>query len=481
MSVNGKTSGTGKAGTPVARSREREARWARGAGAMFLLLAAWAPLLCAQPSPGSLDTAQIEETRRLRQEISLLNLLNGLYLSPEQLGQLVPLAEKAAAIHQQYRQTYATESGDYARELSALRDGLYGATGATPEQKGPASARHHRLDSLLRQKMTDELLPLEEEARRVLNEAQLAIIQDFKPCLTPPKNLSDPVAVGQVNTTEREEAMLDIVRRMPPALYADQRARIAEAIVNQQEMMKGKLGADVRAATQATFGRRMDEARMLSDVEYALRKKDLARSFQVYDDKVVFRQGQRQTGPVAAWLLGADSAAILKRWRDARQADPVRTEVANASETDTRVRRAAQLDSASLAYGGATWRMLQERGNRLAEAERREMGKVLQELKKLPTPAERVAAVDPIVARLNAVALTKGSVDAQQAKLAYLCLDRRVPNVSGARRADLPVLEDLTGLSARVVRARECSENGKFKEAHAALSAVAEHIGRFRN
>jgi hypothetical protein len=439
------------------------------------------PALAAEPTKASQEVAQVEETRRLRNEISLLNLLNGLYLSPAQLDQLVPLAEKAAALHAQYRQTYVAECEAYTRELGALRDGLYTTSGATPEQKAPAVSRHQRLDSALRQKMSEELLPIEEKARAVLNEAQLAVVQDFKPCMTPPKTLSDPVAVGQVTTTDREEAMLDVVRRMPPTLYAEQRAKISEAIVNYHEMMKGKLSPDVRATTQGTFGRKLDEARAMSDVDYAVRKKEVAKGFQMYDDKVVYKQGQRQPGAVAQWLLGADSAAVLKRWREARKKDPAETETANATETEARAQRATQLSNAAMGYGGAVWQMLKERSNQLGEQERREMGKTLQELKNLPTPAQQVAAVDVLVGRLNSVSVTKGSVDAQQAKLNYLCVDRRVPNVAGARRADLPVMEDLTGLSARVARAREAAEKGNVREAHTALTLVTDSVSRFKN
>ena len=463
----------------------RMQRHMRGSGRRLalsvVLLGMFGPALVAEPARSSMEIAQVEETRRLRSEISVLNLLNGLYLSPSQMDQLVPLAEKAAAIHAQYRQTYVAESDAYTRELGALRDGLYTVNGATQDQKSAAVSRHGRLDSALRQKVSDEILPIEEKARAVLNEGQLAVIQDFKACMVPPKTLSDPVAVGQVTTTEREEAMLDVVRRMPAGLYSEQRARIAGAIVNYHEMMKGKLTPDVRTATQVTLAKKLDDARALSDVDYAVRKRDVARGFQMYDDKTNYRQGQRQTGPVAQWLLGPDSADVLKRWREARRKDPAQTETANTSETDTRVQRAAQLSNAALGYGGAVWRMVQERSNQLTDQERRDMGRTLQDLKNLPTPAQQVAAVDILVNRLNSISVTKGSVDALQAKVNYLCLDRRVPNVAQARRTDMPVMEDLTGLSARVARAREAAEKGQFKDAQSALAMVADNVSKFRN
>jgi len=78
------------------------------------------------------DTPEIVELRQLRSEISLLNLLNGLYLSTDQLDQLIALAERAGQVHDAHVRQYAAGSAGYVKDLAALREALYSPTGTTP-------------------------------------------------------------------------------------------------------------------------------------------------------------------------------------------------------------------------------------------------------------------------------------------------------------------------------------------------------------
>ena len=261
----------------------------------------------------------VEKMKDVRDEISVLNLLNGLYLSGDQVDSLLGLAERAAKIHDEFRSGVEAESSRCNATLSSLRDALYAPGGSIREQQRDARLVVKRVEHEPKGEMMEELGAIEDEARTVLSDAQVAIIDDFKPCLVPPKKLSDPVAVGQASTTERQDRILRRVRRMGERRYANERESIAERIVRQGEREKGKMPEDVRRGMVAAYVKKLDHARGLSDVDFELTARDLAESFRLFDDDKTYAHGRtRRVGKISRFLLNARGADVLARWRAAR-------------------------------------------------------------------------------------------------------------------------------------------------------------------
>jgi len=457
---------------------------------LMLMLALFVASLCAtsRASGGearAVDVAdaqaKVQESQRIRDEISLLNLLRGLYLSLDQLDRLIVLADRAAAIRQEAAVAFAAKANTYLADLAALRDALYSTTGPTQEHNTRASRGHHELETGPRYKVMEEIVKVEDEARKVLNEAQIAVIEGFSPCLIPPKNLSDPIAVGQAQTTVREEAFLDLVRRMPDSLYQQRRLLLADALVARGEREKGKVSADARRGLVSAYGKKLDEVRRMTAVDYDLKKKDIAKSFQMYEEKN-YSHGYRMPGAVARYLLSAEAAQVMRRWREERAKDPPETEWQPKLSSDPaeRARNLAQWAAGRVMATATTLVGERAKMGKLSEIERAQALKMLSEARNAP-PDKQYAEAARIVDFCNARAITKASVDAVQAKIGYLAVERRVPGVLRGLAAQDPLFDDPTGLGERVAESRKQLEAGKIEEAYATLVRVADYLQQFRD
>jgi len=447
------------------------------------VLGALGPLAQTAESADVDPRSALFEVARTRHEISLLNLLNGLYLSEEQLAQLVPLTQRAAALRKEYERAYEAEAEAYSRELTALRDALYTATGPDEETRRRTGRLHVKLDLEARHEGAEKLGELEDAARAVLTDGQIAIIADFKPCLFPPKDLADPTAVGQASTTEREEVLLDLIRRMPDALYRERRAAIANTIVRRGEREKGAVPSDVQSAMIDTYVEKLDGLRKLSPEDFELEKKGIAESFRLFDDEVTYRKGHlRQPGKIARWFLNPQGAAVLAKWQEARKSDAPELDLdVPVGVDETPADRGARMKAGLVKhYQRAARGVFRQNRATLSPRKRQALTKLLFRADEADDD-DRLAALDAAVDELSPLPPTRASAYAMLAKVAYLSLQKRVPGVVQIKKRGLAARNfvDVTGLSQRVSEAHEDAENGRAAEACATLAEVADALEAF--
>lgn len=440
--------------------------------------------LYSKPADNPEKTSAIQEARKIKEEISLLNLLNGLYLSQDQLEKLVPLAEKASAIKQRYAEEFCGQSKDYFSDLCSLRDALYTTTGPTKEQNRQATNAYRKYAKAPQAQIAEEIGKLEEEAISIFGNSQLAVIKDFKPCLIPPKNLRDPIAVGQASSTDKEEKILDIIRRMPEELYQMNKQDIADRVIKQTEKEKGKMPDDIRKDMVSTYIRKMDEVRAKNAVDFDLKKKETAESFRMFDDKVTYNNGKRVNGKVARYFLNATAAVALKKYKEARLNDPSSTflEEANHATDNKPLRNDPEAVKGALnQYARSVHQLYKERKNspQLSFEEKRNIERILNNSSKGTSREQKFQALERVTNRLNKIKLTKNSVSSMLAKVKYLALEKNVPTPEKSGPPEL--LNDPTGLGEMVGAAREELKSGQIDKACASLNTVAEHLKAFQD
>lgn len=435
------------------------------------------------------DDPGLEKIRELRWEISLLNLLNGLYLSDDQLGELIALADKAESTKRSFRKRASSRAGAYTRDLLTLKEALYTPTGPGKDVKQAALRKEVEIELRPKAEAAEKLGKLEDRARGVLTEGQNATIAGFKPCLIPPKSLADPVAVGQAVTTEKEEAALDVVRRMPKELYAKRRKKIVRAMVAQGEKEKGKMPADVRGGMERTLLKKLDSVRAMSEVDFGLKQHELGRSFLLFDDDVTYRKGRmRQLGKISKWLLNADAAQVMRRYRRSMADAPARTRLdaeLNASPAKRHDRIEQML---AKRYGRVAMALFHERFEmgRLGDQDSRRMRQDMMRIREIESPSKRFAAIDRVVRRLNTLYITESSVNSMYLKVAYLCHQKRLrgvvhPRRGKARRPRPRKQLDVTGLSELVKKAEGLHEDERFRDAYRVLNQVATYVKAFKD
>jgi len=227
---------------------------------------------------GSADV--IEQARRvnqLRQDISLLNLVNGLNLSADQRAGLIAILRGEQAERAQFEAQLEAVYAEVEEAFAALREALLGGPNVPPQVQRRAVQAEHRLKELQEQ-WKERRAVWEERVVALLNENQLLLVAEFAPCLVPPKR-RDESPVGQI-PAEKERAsqaarLLSRIRALPEEVFAARGEELAERGLRWLLKDRGELNPTYREAVLRNIKEVMEEARRLSEVEFELQKEQL--------------------------------------------------------------------------------------------------------------------------------------------------------------------------------------------------------------
>ncbi|NOY81260.1 MAG: hypothetical protein GXP31_09680 [Kiritimatiellaeota bacterium] len=121
------------------------------------------------------------------------------------------------------------------------------------------------------------LVRLSPEVNRILSDGQRAILDGFSCCLTPPRELGDPVRAGQAEVSARSVDLLRKVRACPEARWPWMRAAILGRIHDLASAINPGASESRRSVAARNVGEVVDRARSLSDVRFELEKGELAK------------------------------------------------------------------------------------------------------------------------------------------------------------------------------------------------------------
>ena len=304
--------------------------WLRKPCVDFLLALTILPaMLYAAVPPRGPQEHELEEHRRLMElshEISAINLLNGIRLTRQQTEQVLALAREAQKLrasspHTEY---YRKALGEAVRAYEAFK--AEAIKGEPPAGRVSHNAVHHehrvngirnRRARLLDQRITE----FDARLKQVLTEGQVQIVESFKPCLVPPKDLRDPVRAGQA-AGDRPIQMLSRLRSLPASVWNGHKGEIAEQHVRRLEGMHLEITKpEARAAAKQRFIELVDKARAMSDVEFGMEKGTLAGQLSpnesrraLFESSRVVRGKARPQAHSACvrWLLHRSAVAILE-------------------------------------------------------------------------------------------------------------------------------------------------------------------------
>lgn len=257
---------------------------------------------------------ELEETR---QEISLLNLLRGLYLSKDQVKQLLELANQSQAIRDAALKPFLARKEQILADFNALRDSLYLAPG---HEKAPQE-KASNIDQEIKEgvgSVNDRVFALEEKAAAVLSSAQMCILEDFKPCLIPPHDLRNPVRVGQAGAAEGLLGKLtDLIHCAPEKIWKERGDQLLQRVTAKLEDKSGEISANLKQDLNKRLHEIARRIRECPDVDFAVKKHELAQELLVINPDKGLKHGHKKNGPVARWLLSDVSAKVLPQWLEA--------------------------------------------------------------------------------------------------------------------------------------------------------------------
>lgn len=247
-----------------------------------------------------------DDERDIRREISLLNLVNGLYLTEGQLEKLADLSRRTDSLRDKLGQATAYGESERIEAFRRLREELvYGADVPDDIRYDAVFRNHPSLEQ--RRSFKFSMAGLAEEVGGVLTEGQKQVIADFKPCLTPPRDLKNPERAGQADNSSGIERVMARLRNAPPRRYERIKEKVIDRHIARLNRHEGPLsGEEIEEERLRIYGI-IDRAMSASDADFEINKNILAREFKEEIDQP--RQTLRRT--LARYFLSPVSTRVL--------------------------------------------------------------------------------------------------------------------------------------------------------------------------
>jgi len=214
--------------------------------------------------------------KEMRLEIITTNLLNGLYLTEEQMRVVFEEAKRVELVRSKLRDEVEDISESEREAMRILREEV--KTEVPDISKDVARRIHERSERMLERRK--EYVDIIEEAARIvkdeLTENQLYAIKNFKPCLVPPKG---PARIGQAQGGERGVKMLERIRNAPQAKYEAKKDQIVDRHLERISLKHPEFREEELNGLREEFIAIIEEVRSLSDTEFALKKQ--AKALQI--------------------------------------------------------------------------------------------------------------------------------------------------------------------------------------------------------
>ena len=250
----------------------------------------------------------ISDLAKLNHEIVLLNLINGLYLSDQQVGSLILTIEEAQKVKQNFKEELYQHKTEFESILLNLKETLLQdkqISEILTKQILQVQKQQYELKDL----QGEKLIALQEKVREILSPNQLILIEEFKPCTIPPKKGRIGQSVDM--DSERLVGLLERIRKMPSYRYDRVKDRLIEIHMEKIEKFIKKFSESERQEYQQKILNTYDQARKLSDKEFLIQKNILAQKLiPATNTKVTLKK--YQLDKVGKFFLDETLLNILK-------------------------------------------------------------------------------------------------------------------------------------------------------------------------
>ena len=234
-------------------------------------------------------------------------MLNGLHLTQEQLEKLIKLNKKYEETAADYEKKFRKALEDEKAVLTELEEVV------RKNKPIPKRLRDkiHKVETRSREvkRIVDETnVKFIKTTESLFTEEQMEVIKDFQPCTIPPKNLSDPVRVGQASDNERVINIMRKIRDMPNHMFE---ANIENIVNKHMEHLtkKKRLSDKEKQAEKERLRGFLTMVRNMEEVEFEINKDKLAEEYKWKDQAKELRKELDEVSKVRHPNRGQSKAA----------------------------------------------------------------------------------------------------------------------------------------------------------------------------
>ncbi len=236
----------------------------------------------------------VEQMSRLTKS---LNLINGLYLTDEQMKKLIPLQKKSGELEEKYLSDREELNSLISEILPAVNRELLSNVDLKENTK---KTLHERTEKLRNRedKYKEDMMVLVNQAKKILNENQLVIAGRYKPCLVP--QISKEGFIGQTGDSNGLSQKLDKIRAASDEIYEKRKDRLIDKI---EEKLKREFSSEETAKKLKEIENIIEQARAMNDKDYEIKRDGLVEKLQEIGTKKIEETTDRQSVVIGRFLL----------------------------------------------------------------------------------------------------------------------------------------------------------------------------------
>jgi len=258
---------------------------------IFLIFSTWTSgeLHAAGDSDEKEDIREsYKNVNLLHQEISTINLLNGLYLTRDQMKEILSLAGDLRKDREEMINSteFKATLKEAEKLLGELRNEIQKGSPARGELPHEAHRADHHLKEMKKERnisLSKKLKEYDIKLNSILTDEQMSVVNSFKPCLTPPKNLRDPVRAGQASDNMGAIKRLRRLRDLPDEVWEKRKDRIISRMVDRYSKRKYEMTGEEKLQEKNRLTALFEQVRNMSETEFELEKEALAENIRPED------------------------------------------------------------------------------------------------------------------------------------------------------------------------------------------------------
>ncbi len=213
-------------------------------------------------------------SREIKKEIVIYNLINGLYLDTTQMEFILIRAKQLKEYQDKMKKILDGKEEEEKQLLLVLKEKI--KNDSISEYPELIKSFHKKKAEVMRirKEYVSFLKRKVKEIKEILDKNQIYLLDNFTPCVVPPKG---EARIGQFSL-EGETRLLEKIRLIPSLEYENKKEKIAEKIIEKYYLLHPwMLWRENNGALKNKIIEIMDEVRTLNKVEFDLTKKDIAK------------------------------------------------------------------------------------------------------------------------------------------------------------------------------------------------------------
>lgn len=237
------------------------------------------------------------EVREIKRDIQLLNLINGLELTQAQMRLIIQKAERAEKIRNE-------QEREFVQTLEKLRENLKQGKEVSPLLRKQVRRSRRTMERQIedyKEKITEFTVRVE----RKLYKHQLYTLENHRACLIVPEGS----AAGQVEGSKGIERLLSRARNMPAPAFEERKEELVQRIIKRIRRALPR-GFIIEEGERRRILAILEDARYLTDVDFALNKTELAQELK--PKHALPQRSISLSVKIKRFLLAAEIIPLLK-------------------------------------------------------------------------------------------------------------------------------------------------------------------------